>query len=87
MFVILWYGFGIVAAGWVLYDSLVVNRYVMPALKVGWPIVVIFFSVIGLLLYLWTCWLETWHGMTHSNHDSLTWMLQWKGKTGIPGEV
>lgn len=55
MFVILWYGFGIVAAGWVLYDSLVVNRYVMPALKVGWPIVVIFFSVIGLLLYLWTC--------------------------------
>ena len=53
--VILWYAFGIGAAAWVIYDTLTVNRYVTHALKVGWPIIVVFFSVVGLLLYLWTC--------------------------------
>jgi hypothetical protein len=54
-FVIPWYGFGLLAAAWVLYDSLTANRNVMPALKVGWPIIIVFFSVIGLALYLLSC--------------------------------
>jgi hypothetical protein len=55
MFVIPWYGFGVLAAGWVLYDTLTHNQYVNDPLKAGWPIIVTFFSVIGLILYLWTC--------------------------------
>ena len=35
VFVLAWYGFGVVAAAWVVYDSLAVNRHVMPALKAG----------------------------------------------------
>jgi hypothetical protein len=54
-FVICWYGFGGVAAVWVFYDMSTANRHVMPALKAGWPIILIFFSVIGLLLYLLSC--------------------------------
>lgn len=54
-FVIPWYGFGLLAAAWVLYDTLTANRHVMPALKTAWPIIVLFFSVIGLALYVWSC--------------------------------
>ncbi|EPR43629.1 protein of unknown function DUF4396 [Desulfovibrio sp. X2] len=54
-FVIVWYGFGLLAAVWVTYDVLRVNTHVMPALKAGWPIIVTFFSIIGLGLYLASC--------------------------------
>lgn len=54
-FVIPWYGFGLAAAGWIVYDTLRVNTNVNAALKGAWPIVAVFFSVVGLLLYLWTC--------------------------------
>jgi hypothetical protein len=51
-----WYGFGAVAAVWIIYNTFTANRHVMPALKAGWPIIALFFSVIGLLLYLASCW-------------------------------
>lgn len=54
-FVIIWYGSGAVAALWVVYDSYRVNTEVNEALKWAWPIIVLFFSVVGLALYLWTC--------------------------------
>lgn len=54
-FVIPWYGFGIAAALWLLYDEYRVNTNVQPALKWAWPIIVVFFSVVGLVLYLTTC--------------------------------
>ena len=54
-FVLPWYGFGLFAAGAVLVDTLFVNPHVNQPLKAGWLIVIVFFSVIGLLLYLWTC--------------------------------
>lgn len=54
-FVLSWYGFGAVAAVWILYDTFTANRHVMPALKAGWPIIALFFSVIGLLLYRASC--------------------------------
>jgi hypothetical protein len=55
VFVVPWYSFGLLAAAWVTYDELKVNRHVNQALKAGWPIIVTFFSVIGLALYFWTC--------------------------------
>lgn len=55
VFVLAWYGFGAAAAAWVLYDSVVVNRHVNVALKAAFPIVVVFFSPIGLALYLASC--------------------------------
>ncbi len=55
VFVIPWYGFGLVAAAWVFVDVLLANKDVTEALKSGWPIIITFFSVIGLILYLWTC--------------------------------
>jgi hypothetical protein len=54
-FVISWYGFGILAAAWVLHDEYRINTEVQPALKWAWPIIVLFFSIVGLGLYLWTC--------------------------------
>jgi len=55
MFVIPWYAIGALAAAWVLYDTFTANRHVAPALKAAWPIIVVFFSLIGLALYVWSC--------------------------------
>ena len=54
-FVIAWYALGACAAAWVIYDEYNVNANVQPALKWAWPIIVLFFSVIGLAFYVWTC--------------------------------
>ena len=54
-FVVPWFGFGLVAALWVFYDTVSANNNVNEALKAGWPIVIAFFSIIGLFLYLLTC--------------------------------
>ncbi len=53
-FVVPWYGFGAVAATWVLYDELHANKQMKVAMKGPFPIIVFFFSVIGLLLYVFT---------------------------------
>lgn len=55
VFVVPWYAVGAIAAVWVLHDTLTANRHVAPALKAAWPIIVLFFSVIGLMLYVWSC--------------------------------
>ncbi|MGK7295646.1 MAG: DUF4396 domain-containing protein [Candidatus Wenzhouxiangella sp. M2_3B_020] len=49
-----WYVFGLGAAAWVTYDEYHVNTQVDPAVKWAWPIIVFFFSIIGLGFYLWT---------------------------------
>ena len=54
-FVIPWYAIGIAGAAWLLYDEYKVNTRVQPALKWAWPIIAVFFSVIGIALYLWAC--------------------------------
>jgi hypothetical protein len=53
--VMAWYAVGLAAGLWVLYDEYHVNTHVQPALKWAWPIIVLFFSIIGLAFYLWTC--------------------------------
>ena len=54
-FVIPWYAFGAIGAVLVLRDTFTANRQVTPALKAAWPIIVLFFSPIGVVLYLWSC--------------------------------
>lgn len=54
-FVLPWYGFGLLSAAWALYDMLAVNTAVNAPLKAAWPIIIFFFSIIGLALYFWTC--------------------------------
>jgi hypothetical protein len=54
-FVLSWYGVGIVGAIWVWYDTSAINDPVPQALKWAWPIIVLFFSIVGLVLYVWTC--------------------------------
>ena len=54
-FVLSWYVSGFILTLWVIYDVLYVNTSVSKPLKVGWPIIIFFFSIIGLLLYLLTC--------------------------------
>lgn len=54
-FVVSWYLVGLILAVWVIYDVLYVNTTVNKPLKIGWPIIVIFFSVIGFFMYLLTC--------------------------------
>ena len=54
-FVIAWYGIGLFAAGWTLNDEMYSNKNVNYALKFGWIIIIIFFSVIGFWLYIKTC--------------------------------
>lgn len=55
VFVIPWYAAGAIAAVWVLYDTFTANRHVTPALKAAWPIIALFFSEIGLALYVLSC--------------------------------
>jgi hypothetical protein len=54
-FVVPWCATGLIASLWVIYDEYWVNVNVQPALKWGWPIITLFFSVVGLALYWWTC--------------------------------
>jgi hypothetical protein len=50
-----WYGFGVLAAIWIIYDSLTANRHMMPALKLAWPLIMVFFSIVGFALYILSC--------------------------------
>ena len=54
-FVAAWYGFGLAAAVWVVRDEYTVNTPVPTALKWAWPIIVVFFSAVGLAMYFWCC--------------------------------
>ena len=53
-FVIPWYAIGALGALFVIYDLRVNNTVIKPAIGWGWPIIVFFFSVIGLALYFLT---------------------------------
>ena len=53
-FAIPWYAVGIAGAAWIVYDGQTANSALNPPLKVCWPILVFFFSVIGLVLYFVT---------------------------------
>lgn len=50
-FVLTWYLVGVGGAVWVVHDTYADNVHVNEALKWGWPVIVFFFSVLGLLLY------------------------------------
>jgi Domain of unknown function (DUF4396) len=53
-FAISWYLVGIAGVIWVVYDGRTANSALNPPLKVCWPILIFFFSIIGILLYLVT---------------------------------
>jgi hypothetical protein len=53
-FVVPWYAMGALGALWVIYDLRVNNTMIKKAIGWGWPIIVFFFSVIGLALYFLT---------------------------------
>lgn len=53
-FVIPWYAVGIIGAVWVGYDLATHNTALKTAMKWAWPIIVVFFSVLGLALYVAT---------------------------------
>ena len=55
LFVVSWYVSGLLLAIWVIYDLHHVNTSVNKSLKAGWPIIFIFFSVVGFFLYILTC--------------------------------
>jgi len=81
VFIVPWYGFGLVAALWVLFDVVTANKHVNEALKIGWPIIITFFSVIGLLLYLWTCrppGIIHKHGQEASDYHHEYVKVKWK---------
>jgi hypothetical protein len=52
--VLAWYAAGVAGAGWTIVDEYRVNTQVPAAMKWAWPVIVFFFSVIGLGLYLAT---------------------------------
>ncbi len=51
-FAIPWFLAGLAGAAWVVYDGLHANSALNAPLKVCWPILIVFFSVIGIALYL-----------------------------------
>lgn len=53
-FVLPWYLVGAVGAAWVFHDLRTENTEVKPAIRWAWPIIVFFFSAIGLTLYWWS---------------------------------
>lgn len=50
-FAIPWFAVGILGSLWVLWDSFHANSALNPPLKACWPILVLFFSVIGIAFY------------------------------------
>ena len=53
-FVLSWYVIGLLGAGYVFFDIYRINTPLKQAMKWAWPIIVLFFSVIGLALYFGT---------------------------------
>lgn len=53
-FVVAWYAVGFVAAVWVAWDEAHANTPLKTAMKWAWPIIVLFFSLVGLALYFAT---------------------------------
>lgn len=53
-FVLTWYGLAVPAAIWVVHDAYRVNPYLNTSMKWAWPILVFFFSIIGLAFYVWS---------------------------------
>jgi hypothetical protein len=53
-FAVPWYVVGVLGAAWVIYDSHHANDALNAPLKACWPILIVFFSVIGIALYLVT---------------------------------
>ncbi|MGR3757436.1 MAG: DUF4396 domain-containing protein [Tranquillimonas sp.] len=53
-FALPWYAIGIAGALWVIFDWMTANTALNPPLKACWPIIVFFFSAVGLALYLIT---------------------------------
>lgn len=53
-FVVAWYAIGLLAGAWVWHDQRTSNTPLKTAIQWAWPIVVLFFSVLGLLLYFTT---------------------------------
>ena len=49
-----WYAVGAIGAAWMIYDAQHANSALNPPLKACWPIIILFFSVIGIALYLVT---------------------------------
>ena len=48
-FVVPWYAIGILGVFWVWYDLSKVNTPVNTAVKLAWPVIILFFSVLGVL--------------------------------------
>ncbi|MBW7851677.1 MAG: DUF4396 domain-containing protein [Rhodospirillales bacterium] len=53
-FAITWYAIGTLGVVWMVYDAQTANSALNPPLKVAWPIIIFFFSAIGIVLYLVT---------------------------------
>jgi hypothetical protein len=53
--VVTWYTIGVLSAGWVIYDEVTANKPLNTAVKWAMPIIVVFFSILGLGLYWWVC--------------------------------
>lgn len=51
-FAIPWFVVGALGAAWVIYDAQTANSALNPPLKVAWPIIIFFFSILGIGLYL-----------------------------------
>ncbi len=84
-FVITWYLFGFLSSIIVAYDIIKYNTNVNTALKVGWPIIIIFFSAFGLLLYIWSCrppYIKYYKGETAKKYHHEYVKIKWKRVTG-----
>jgi len=53
-FAIAWYAVSAISVLLVIYDSQTANSALNPPLKVAWPIIIFFFSIVGVALYLAT---------------------------------
>src|SRR5437763_1338156 len=49
-----WYLVGALGAMWMIFDARTANSALNPPLKVAWPIIILFFSLLGIILYLVT---------------------------------
>ncbi|HZD57892.1 MAG TPA: hypothetical protein VE136_14265, partial [Anaerolineales bacterium] len=54
-FLVIWFASAFLAALWASYDLLTNQPKIMPVIKIGWVLIILYLGVIGLALYFYSC--------------------------------
>jgi hypothetical protein len=70
-FLIIWFASAFLAALWAAYDLITNQPAIMPVLKIGWTLIILYLGVIGLALCILSC--RTSQGQVHEEFVAPMW--------------